>query len=341
MEKMSLSRRPSLGFTLVELLVVIAIIGILVGLLLPAVQSAREAARRMQCVNNLKQLGIAVHVYHDTHRKFAMGCNSARGAAWSAYILPHLDQMPVFDLLTFRESGAGQWAWPFPGPPDPHPANIRACETYLSVFRCPSAANQPHLWNRSQNDGWVVPERVPANYIACASGTWINQEVRVLTEPTRGRGGVFEFDLRDADGVIFTDSTIREADVKDGLSNTILIGECVGEDVSDAPNKEPVGTKDHWYIGGDDPDVNVDFSEFLGSTGVPMNLHTQADVPDWLLALDSKATAELSFNSRHAAEGVNMVFCDGSVHFVSESIDRTVWSNLGNREDYTPVELPE
>src|SRR5688500_10904954 len=115
-------------FTLVELLVVIAIIGVLVALLLPAVQAARESARRTQCSNNLKQLGIAMHNYHDTYQKFPFGW-SDRGAGWSTMTLPYIEQKPLFDTLRFNE--ADNWD-------SDNTPNERACGTFIPALRCPS-----------------------------------------------------------------------------------------------------------------------------------------------------------------------------------------------------------
>jgi prepilin-type processing-associated H-X9-DG protein len=266
-------------------------------------------------------------------RQFPMGGLESIGPAWSAYILPFVEQQNLFDTLVFQESGPGQWAHPFPGLPRSQlhlRPNMIASEVLIPLFRCTSAANAEFLWNRSQQDGWVVDQRVPANYIACASGLWTNQEVFILSEPVRGRGGEFLYHLTHADGVIFVNSNVRIADVTDGLSNTLLIGEVVPEDHSNPPHREPRGTKDHWALGGDDPDVNVDWSEFHGSTAVPMNLFTQADVPQWLLNLDPRATSELSFGSRHPG-GAQFVRCDGSVVFLAETIDLSVYSAMGTR----------
>ena len=274
-------------------------------------------------------------MYAHIYKQIPMGGHASYGAAWSAYILPQIEQQNLFDTLFFQESGVGQWAHPFPGMPrELLPVlrpNIIACETVVPTFRCPSAPNAEHLWNRSQNDGWVVERRVPANYIGNASGLWTNQEIFTISEPVRGRGGEFKYHLLDADGVMFPNSRVRQADITDGLSNTILIGEAVGEDHSFPPNKELVGTKDHWAIGGDDPDVDKDWSEFHGSTAVPMNMFNQSDVPDWLLAIDSRATSELSFGSKHPG-GSQFVRCDGSVFFLSESVDLQTYSAMGTRD---------
>ena len=107
------------AFTLVELLVVIAIIGILVGLLLPAVQAAREAARRMQCSNNVKQLALSLHNFHDANKGFPMGAEFGVGTAWSSLILPYMEQTAAYSILTFQEDSEGnyQWAIGLPGIP--------------------------------------------------------------------------------------------------------------------------------------------------------------------------------------------------------------------------------
>ncbi len=125
--------RKAGGFTLVELLVVIAIIGILIALLLPAVQAAREAARRMQCTNNLKQIGLAMHTYHDALRIFPPGCVlSSRGHTWYTFILPFMEQRSLYDALDPR----GQQI------PASSPSGDNPLKTQLGVFRCPSDSGE-------------------------------------------------------------------------------------------------------------------------------------------------------------------------------------------------------
>jgi prepilin-type N-terminal cleavage/methylation domain-containing protein len=124
------------GFTLIELLVVIAIMSRLFSLLLPAVQQAREAARRVQCKNNLKQIGVALHNYHDAHGKFPPGFIRDHGSAWSAMILPELDQSPLYNTISW----GSKWS---------SGDNEAACGTVVSVFRCPSAPIHNHVPNNS------------------------------------------------------------------------------------------------------------------------------------------------------------------------------------------------
>ena len=127
------------GFTLVELLVVIAIIGVLVGLLLPAVQSAREAARRIQCTNQVKNLSLAMHNHHDAQGKFPYGFNWMEGL-WSAPVLPYVEETALYDTIIWQEGTVGNWD--YNGSP-----NEKACGTLVSVFRCPSMAVPEHVDN--------------------------------------------------------------------------------------------------------------------------------------------------------------------------------------------------
>lgn len=292
-------RRP--GFTLVELLVVIAVIAVLVALLLPAVQAAREAARRISCSNNLHQMGIALHNYHDAMRKFPPGVVYPNGTFWSGSLLPYIEQGPLFNTLDFSQS----WSEPGTG-------NATACATYLSVYRCPSSTVPQHIGVAGQG----VDGRVPATYIAVASGT-----------DTRESGNAPDHaGLPDRDGLMFVNSATRVASIVDGTSNSLAIGEAlflpvgVGLDLDMGPNQ----LVDHWYIGTDGlgigwPNGIREVSEAIGSTGVPLN-GLEMDIP-----ADYK---ELGFSSRHIG-GCLFVFADSHVQFVSDSIDSQVYSHLG------------
>ena len=254
------------GFTLIELLVVIAVIAVLVALLLPAVQQAREAARRTQCRNNLKQFGLALHSYHDTHGVLPMGFHWPLGTGWSYHLLPYLDQAPLYQSFTVGTPATATTSIWRTGAPE------AALAVRLNVFRCPSSVSPEAVANV---DG--IDRRVPCEYAACASG------LRTTDSGTSVNG----IGPETLDGMFFRISSVRLRDVTDGTSQTVGIGETVYE----SPEI------DHWSIGSDDLGRNdtpnsADASEFLGSLGVPLNQFDDGSLTDRL---------ELSFKSRHPA----------------------------------------
>jgi prepilin-type N-terminal cleavage/methylation domain-containing protein len=330
--------RAARGFTLVELLVVIAIIGILVALLLPAVQAAREAARRSQCQNNLRQIGLAVLNYENASRTFPMGATLFEGSTWHAFILPFIEDAALKDLMTFGENASGNWQWAQPGPYTyplvPPYQNIQPLETVIPIFRCPSAGMPDHQYDVSA-DGWHVMNRVPGSYLGCASGIQIRQ----------GTGAPSLLGYPTADGVLYgTDKDQKEPVVEirhiaDGTSKTILVGEAVhdvaaqNESGTRAENLQG-SRKDHWYIGSDDIDTtSSDLSEVLGSTGVPPNLHRSPQKYNCVEFSPGSAECQalqLSFGSEHSGV-VQVVLCDGSVHAINEGIDAAAWRAWGTR----------
>ena len=191
------------GFTLVELLVVIAIIGILVALLLPAIQAAREAARRTQCQNNLKQIGLALQMHHDVHKVLPYGCNGGEGEMWSYFILPFLEATNLHKLGVIIERDDG-FNWAYPGPyssadlDDPTYVNVKLVETKFSVFQCPSAGFPESGQYDISEDKWHVMNRQPCSYLGNASGLAVNQELKDLTHVPMGT----------LDGVLFNRSEI-------------------------------------------------------------------------------------------------------------------------------------
>lgn len=290
--------RKTSGFTLIELLVVIAIIGLLIALLLPAVQAAREAARRIQCLNNLKQIGIAMHSYHDCLNSFPAGVVDNTGAMWSGLLLPQLEQEPLYNTISWN----GRWSQQ--GSP-----NSLACTQRLPVFRCPSAAAPDRL------DNVGILNRVPCTYLACATGNLARESG---PDPRVGMNG---------DGVFFVDSAVRFADIKDGTSNTVAVGDALfSMDVVGPDAMSLLQVVDHWYIGSPElyRSLHTEVSEALGSTAVAINTVRDNDPS---IAIDEK---ELCFSSYHSGV-VQVLFCDGHTTTITESIDRNIWRYLGTR----------
>jgi len=293
------------GFTLVELLVVIAIIGILIGLLLPAVQQVREAARRTACANNVKQIGLAMHNYYSAHQAFPFGWND-HGTGWSAPILPYIEQKNLYDTLTFAEDGAGNWNTG---------ANLTACQTVIDVFRCPSMSQPQNI----DDQGGMV-ERALASYRGCASSTATSDNTATAASGTTG------LEEDDQDGMLFGNLKVSLSCVRDGSSNTILVGESYTEYIDIDGQKY-----DYWIIGSPQIDGNGEYSEFCGSTGAPMNIRFN----------DSFDThhKEVAFGSYHSG-GATFAMGDGSVHFLSESIEMNVYQALGSRDGGEVTQLP-
>lgn len=297
------------GWTLVELLVVLGIVGILTGLLLPAVQAAREAARRMSCRNNLRQIGLALHQYHDTVKKLPFGWDQ-NGTLWTAMILPQLGQQPLYDTLTFAESGPGNW--------NSGSANTRACGTAIGVFRCPSLPGPAHLNNQ------LIPQRYVVSYRGNSGSEATSDDDSTLPIPgTKSLQQVVQ------NGVFYACSSICLGDVTDGLSQTIVVAE--GQT---APQFMKDGNAmDFWMIGSPQIDLclcngslqGTEFSEAVGSTYAGMNLRTrEPQVSGYLM--------EISHGSYHVG-GAMFLNGDGSVHFHAETIDPLAYRALGTRNE--------
>jgi hypothetical protein len=316
------------------LLVVIAIIAILVMLLLPAVNAAREAARRTQCINHINQICLATITYEGTRSQLPVGTVLYEGSMWSGYILPFMEDEALKNLMTIGENERGNFQWAHPGPYRPETLNgkefrnIVACETYISIYQCPSAALPEHQYDVSA-DNWHVMRRVPASYLGCATGVGLSQNMK-----PRG--------FEEMDGLLFghdknkplTPITLRK--VKDGTSKTILVAEALHDrDAQDAKGRtketQNGNRKDHWYIGSDDIDTSAsDVSECLGSTAVPPNYQLQKKCGEPGTTEAECQMTQLAFSSNHRGV-VNCGMLDGSVQRVEDDIDMAVWSEMGTR----------
>ena len=278
------------GFTLIELLVVIAIIAILIALLLPAVQQAREAARRTQCKNNLMQLGLALHNYEMAFEVLPPGCVNETGPirnleegfhmSWIPQLLPMMEQSNLFSQINFNASAYA-------------PTNGGFRGTGISVLTCPSDSQRvASVGNLTLGMN---------NYAACFGGDDV------------------PIDMKN-NGVMFLNSSIGFRQIRDGASNTIMVGEkCVVDDPTELG----------WMSGT---------KATLRNTGVPMNKGwdvggTATGASRFRKPLPPPSdTATSGFSSYHVG-GTQNVFADGSVRFLSENISLPVYSHLGNRED--------
>lgn len=300
-------KRFQLGFSLVELLVVIAIIGVLVGLLLPAVQAAREAARRMSCTNNLRQLGLALHNYHDAFRTLPSGWMPASSPdvdngfgerwGWSVFILPHLEQVPLYEQLNVS---IGQQPIPL--------ANDLRAQTVLGILICPS--DPAGVFNESYPDpnGNFYPK---SNYPA-----------------VHGRGEEVSTLHSGGNGMFSKGSRIRFADVTDGMSNTFA----VGERDSRSSRRGVFGAVGDPYRHAA---VWIRAMPRPGSI-TPTTQHGRSvtgvctDIPNSTRLLNGASSR--AFGSGHTG-GSHFAFGDNSVHFISQAIDPITYGRLAQRND--------
>ncbi len=296
------------AFTLIELLVVIAIIAVLIALLLPAVQQAREAARRTQCKNNLKQLGLAMHNYHDTHGVFPFGWDELE-TGWQAMILPQIEQTALYGTLIWAESGLGNWN--AVGSP-----NLTACEKTIPAFRCPSMAVPEHIDNES------IPRRSPVSYRGVASSIAASDDASTIPA---GSGTTVSLEQATHDGIFFGCSNIRINDIVDGTSNTILIG----ESFTDPTYVKDGQGMDYWQIGSPQTGTWVlggiggtEYSELVGSTFARINSRRDPAVHGTAM--------EMSFGSWHVG-GAHFTLADGTVRFVSDNVDLQLYRKLATR----------
>jgi prepilin-type N-terminal cleavage/methylation domain-containing protein len=362
-------KRAKKGFTLIELLVVIAIIAILIALLLPAVQQAREAARRSQCKNNLKQIGLSLMNYHDVHRTLPPGATVAftgvgtsNGFGWTTHILPFFDQAPLFKKLNtkvaFTDTAATN-----------NSSNASLMSTILTAVRCPSDAGP------DQDTTGGVPDMGTANYV----GNYGVGMPSLTANP------------RDVQGIMGVNTKVRIRDVKDGMSNVILAAERRNPKICNlagwaaaggaANVAGELGACTFWGAISDGATTNYAINplpqvtapgtealyQILGTTrsgdvgdnvaGAPNrltgNLTGDAAVTStqpWTFAAagtvkinktlgnvntmagDYQDGTTVGFSSWHTG-GVQAVLGDGTVRFLSENIDSTIYENLSRRSD--------
>ena len=340
------------AFTLVELLVVIAIIGILISMLLPAVTQVREAARRLACGNNLRQLALACHNYQSSFQRYPEGANIGQGAGWSAHILSQIDQDPLAKLVTLDDrsnacSGAGtagHWA------NAANDGNEQACETFISVFRCPADPVPQHIQSGGASER--IERRVPSSYLGSASGQQVLQAQLIVTssDPANDRhrnnvkprrNGIIipnqnaTYFRSCGGGNNFLNTRVAYDDVEDGTSNTIMLGESVFD--TSEYNGQSRGI-DHWCFGSPQIDRRQEISEFLASTGTELNLYHKN--PDSVLDRESNAEARrridrmaFGFASWHAGGTINFALGDGSTRILVDDTNTDVMRRLGDRDD--------
>ena len=285
------------GFTLVELLVVIAIIGMLVALLLPAIQAARESGRRSQCQNNLKQIGLAVQSHHDTRKQFPMGRNrfDQLAVSWAFFLLPYMEETSIYN------------SWDSHARVD-DPKNAPAMRTPIETYACPSRRRAAADRNFDNNNAppVVLASATLADYSA-------NAGIQILTGMVGAdeNATVFGAYSRADSGPIFSGSHISARQVEDGLSNTFAIAERHLPPV-------PAGT----------PEEMEDFQ--IGDTAaIPGDTpHTTFRCTDKGLATGIDDTEREKFGSSHSNGTVNAVFLDGHVRGLQPDIELPVLKSL-------------
>lgn len=315
--------RRRLGFTLIELLVVIAIIGVLIALLLPAIQQAREAARRAQCQNNLKQIGLACANYVDGHGTLPPSRFIGMDFSALSYLLPYVDATQLYESINYEVPA------PAPGvPPVNHPANDTVRNTVVATFLCPDDDK-----NRHPADG------APVNY-------WVNKGMDIVWFlPNWPPMPPVNTSFPQPNGVFFHNSKIKYKDLLDGTSKTAFFSERLQRDGSNGISSMP----EDIFLSTDSPttpDEAVDMCNAVDKSNLANQFPFEMGSP-WLhgqhaythISSPNQPSCGFLFvlrqtmppSSRHPG-GVNVLFGDGSVTMISNTIDIMCWRALGTRD---------
>ena len=310
--------RPASGFTLVELLVVITIIGILISLLLPAVQSAREAARRLQCSNNLKQLGLAMHNYHSAHNTLPYAASTWWRGGWVKMTLPFIEQTALAagwnEEVTYGEQ-----------------PNLDICRVSIAGYICPSDTPSRSSWGEGGQ------KMVNFNYAVNLGSTSVYR-----VSPLNGvtfHGAPFYYEESESTKIM----SVNFSAIRDGTSNTLMLAEVrqggtIGTEGSQTDLRGLIWYGHHAGITAREvPNTTVPHYMQSGWCVDP----TAAESLGMPCADDSGQTTgstpkNLSARSTHSG-GVNVALCDGSVRFVGNSINQTTWQNMGSSQDGSVV----
>ena len=323
------------GFTLIELLVVIAIIAVLIALLLPAVQAAREAARRSQCVNNLKQLGLAIHNYISTNDVIPpSGANyptttvapgdsgSSQTFSMKVRLLPFMEQQTLYNSVNFAFSGTYNATLGTP-------ANCTIITTTVSAFNCPSDTNSGHIQNIAPNN---TPMGVSSYFVNCGTA-------RAYTGAAQNSNGPAWF----IGGQSQTGTKLSIASIRDGTSNTMVFSEIIKGNNGQNKPKDPsvVDQSMGLTAGGSKTSDYADYQACLAGTYTSMwdykgEYWTSQDggrggtfcatmLPNSKSCQLNNAWDNLICASSFHSGGINVLFLDGSVKFVKNSINYTTW----------------
>jgi len=325
--------RRNKGFTLIELLVVIAIIAILIALLLPAVQQAREAARRTQCKNNLKQMGLAIHNYHDVYTRFppagtVAGNSGAHGNTVFVGILPYIDQAPLYNQLSavgFGNEGVNYWL----GSGSAGPTRAVLQGVMINAYRCPSDP-RPEFRNIGSNGG-SNPAMV-ASYVLIAGSN---------AHPTTDFSLTGGSDHHSSGGLFPGTASFRMRDITDGTSNTMIVAEQGARHKTQSTWRTAFGSSGPWmgtknpripqgdgtWLSGSDPQPEADERCYSMTT-----VRERPNPPTYNSAIHAANQCNTSLRSQHVG-GIQTLLGDGAVRFISENLDLATLKNLADKDD--------
>jgi prepilin-type N-terminal cleavage/methylation domain-containing protein len=335
-------RRASIhrfAFSLIELLVVIAIIGLLVALLLPAVQSAREAARRTDCRNRIHQIGLALHNYHDSHRVFPPAETSTSfddafsGHAIHVDILPYIDQANVYNKFNFN----GQSTWMSGGHEATDPDHIAAIQTNIATYRCPSSTHADTVSFSGPAGGGPDPL---LNAQGISEYHPVMGSDRFPSGCPASTGGIDE--RKSVGGVFLSDRSIKIGDITDGSSNTLAFIEFSDANPSGegwSPYRSHRDATHAWAMGyfyhncsGRTGDYAYGARVISKPPNSPYYRQYSWNIKPPLVHTTTNAAAKSPHNG-----GVHILLSDGGVRFLSNSIDMNTFKDLADRSDGNPV----